>query len=200
MIAKIKRWRFRTFVAPKKRALALLLLAKLMPELQVLKRKLESLNQRLVAPVVPGNAADKIPLIVELFALIAPWSDRGIRDLLTAFGQSGSVPASAEYLSQHFRNAGRSQCGYNRTKPGEAVTVDNVWLGDRCGLWTKKVSYWLSRREDTSHVCYANNGQSMTVCDVIWWQAGEFMDDHIEPMIKFIKDLENLAVTTKRAA
>ncbi|CAN5144392.1 hypothetical protein BH11PAT3_BH11PAT3_0790 [soil metagenome] len=176
---------------------AIQLLKKLLPDLLELNYHLVSIG------LILNNSkksATKIGLTVDFFSTVAPWYDRTLDDLVSAFALAGDVPQAVKDLSLHFRRAGRSQYGYNQTGTGETVTANNVWLGDRMGLWTKPVSYWLTREEDKSEVCRASNGQPMTVCDVIGWQAVDFMDSHVGPMIDLITDLEDMVHQEKQTA
>lgn len=190
MLQRIKQLIFENFTAPRRRPAAINLLVSVMSDLVVLRQKLNRLLGAMSRPNT--HPADKIPLIVEFFQLVSPWSDRGLQDLVIAFEFAGDVPVALTTLRRHFQNSGRNEYGYNRTSVGQVVTNDNVWLGDRCGLWTKPVSHWLTLREDRGHVFTATNGESMTCCDVIWWQAGEFLDSHVASICNMIDDLERI--------
>ncbi|MGA1046799.1 MAG: hypothetical protein ACO3UU_02225, partial [Minisyncoccia bacterium] len=42
----------------------------------------------------------------------------------------------------------RAPYGVNRAISGEIPTAENVFLGNRCGLWTKTVAYWEATRAE----------------------------------------------------
>lgn len=84
-----------------------------------------------------------------------------------------------EELEVHIENAGRAPHGWNRTTKGELITLDDVFLGDINGIWTKPLSYWLKYES-------AHNEQDLATYRTIKNQAKGFMDSHIPKMIELI--------------
>lgn len=126
---------------------------------------------------------DPVAAIVDFFEGISMFQDRDLlapiqRDFIRA-GRSDSDLAGALFsLHAHVKNAGRNQYGMNRTKPGELVTAENVFLGNYNGYWTKQVSYVLTQRDrKTDDMAYYTAMQR---------QAREFMDGHLGSMISLI--------------
>lgn len=91
--------------------------------------------------------------IVKLFQVISPIQDAGgVTKLISVlkkknYGQLDQKIEALEILQLHFNTAGRDQYGLNRTKVGEEVTFNNVFLGNVDGIWTKTAAYWLEHRE-----------------------------------------------------
>ena len=85
-------------------------------------------------------------------------------------------------LELHIYNAGRSPHGWNRTTKGELVTLDDVYLGDINGIWTKPLSHWL--KYETAH-----NEQDLETYAMIKKQAKGFMHSHIPKMIELIDQI-----------
>ena len=85
-------------------------------------------------------------------------------------------------FSAHVRNSGRDSSGYNRTKNGETVTTDNVFLGGDTGYApTKTVSHWLSVRQ-------SNNPTDKELISAIEAKAKWFIDTH-RPILGYIDTL-----------
>ena len=88
--------------------------------------------------------------LVKLFEIIAPLYDENNFNKTLAnlqkknYGQIDYLVKWYELLIKHIENAGRYEFGVNRTKKGEQVTLDNVFLGNIYGLHTKQASYWLN--------------------------------------------------------
>jgi len=157
------------FVKPEKK------LSALKPEIKQLRSTLQEISK----------SQDSLTGIVRFFNTVSEWHDRGINDLIVAFesvnyGQYDRMLNELRILQEHFESAGRSQFGWNRTKQGETVTENNVFLGNIYGLLTKPVSFWKEKREEE----YAFG------IDIVSKQAKEFMDSHTGPMIIILKNLE----------
>ena len=159
-------------------------LAALMPDLQILRGELLSVN-RWTGPLIS---------IVHFFEIVSKWHDRGLGDVIAAFervnyGQYDEVLDELQALEAHFENAGRNVLGMNRTNRGETVTMNNVYLGNIYGLFTKPVSSWLGYKDRPKEI--VKGGWS--IYGVISNQAGEFMDSHIDPMIILIDGFTRIA-------
>jgi hypothetical protein len=162
-------------------------LATLWLELKVLRDFLEEMT------------ASKDPLmdIVAFFNTTSQWQDNDDKLLGKAievfeeanYGQFNRILSHLRTLRLHIRNSGRSEYGYNRTKPFETVTPDKVFLGNVFGLWTKTVAYWVTTRNDPRGAWEAGvwSGHPVVIkrnaFDVVSLQAEEFMSSHCRPMI-----------------
>ena len=91
---------------------------------------------------------DKLSAIVFFFDAVSPFHD-GQTELTALIGKFEKANFRGQYdqvlkdlfaLRLHFRKAGRSQSGLNRTSTSQQVTDEDVYLGeDRYGLRTHNV-------------------------------------------------------------
>lgn len=79
---------------------------------------------------------------------------------------------SAGILATHLSRAGRQEYGWVRAKKGQEVTLDNLYLGNVHGLWTKTARTFKDMPNDKY------------VQDAIQGQLHGFISSHREPMIK----------------
>lgn len=100
-----------------------------------------------------AEAAESDPLsaITAFFAVTSPWHDRGLHDVIDAFarvndGKYDLIIGRLVTLNEQFARTGRSEYGCNRTKPGEAVVAERIFLGNIHGLFTLPVSRWKEAR------------------------------------------------------
>lgn len=160
-------------------------LKKCLPELRQLKSQLENLHTN-----------EPIENLIQLFNIVSPWHDRGLTDLKEKFSlkndkEAQEVLAILNELELHIRNAGRDDYGMNRTNKGEGVCLDDVYLGDIYGLWTKKASYWLSLKNSEKKRDWGYPGmENMTSYEVISAHALRFIESHRPIMIQLINKLE----------
>ena len=170
------------FTKPEKRITALL------PEFRQLRQTLQRASE----------SRDPLTEIVHFFDKVSMWHDRGISDLTATFekinyGQYNEVIKKLRTLQAHFINAGREPYGWNRTKHGETVTEDNVYLGNIYGLWTKTVRFWKQRKDEKKGGWGYSGMDHLNAYDVVSEQARKFMASHTGPMIAIINDLEAVA-------
>jgi hypothetical protein len=159
----------------------------IMPQLLELKEELKR---------VQANAEiNSLVALIELFQVVSPWHDRGLRNIITSFeevnyGQFNEVLRALKALNKHFENAGRNLSGMNRTKPGQEVTSENVFLGDKFGLWTFSVRSWME--PDTREIEVNMCSTKISAYDAISRSARGFIESH-RPMIEIIDQLELIA-------
>jgi len=163
-------------------------LTALKTELFVLRRYLEEASK----------TNDPLTEIVSFFDVISKWHDRGLKDVIMAFevvnyGQYDEVLENLRTLDAHFSNAGRCQFGWNRTKRGERVTADRVFLGGINGLFTHPVSFWKQGKDEKKGGWGFRNMEHLNAYDVVSQQAKDFMDSHFSSMISIVKELEVIA-------
>lgn len=148
---------------------------------------------------------NKIEAIVRLFQVISPIQDAGgfsgtLQQIKSKdYGQISPIVVEAlKALQKHFESAGRCQFGINRTKIGQPVTADDVWLGNVFGLWTKTAAYWLSREEELKKeerldISKDPNNPATNWYCIHDYSAGNFVDSHIAGILANLKILENMA-------
>ncbi|MFH1178526.1 MAG: hypothetical protein V1711_02270 [bacterium] len=165
-------------------------------KLSVLKPELKQLRENLQRM---SRTHDPLTEIVPFFDTVSKWHDRGIYDIILAFeevnrrGKYDEVLKKLEILQVHFKNAGRCEFGWNRTKPGETVRADRVFLGNIYGLFTHSVSFWRRGKDEKKGGWGFSGMEHLNPYDVVSKQAKEFMDGHIGPMIAILKELEAIA-------
>lgn len=163
-------------------------LATVKPEFQQLRRALQRASE----------TRDPLTEIVHFFDTVSRWHDRGVDDLIVAFeeanyGQYGYVLNKLRKLQEHFEYAGRCEDGWNRTKRGETVTADKVFLGNAYGLFTHPVPFWKQKKDEKKGGWGFSGMEELNAYDVVSRQAQEFMTSHAGPMIAIINDLEAVA-------
>lgn len=159
-----------------------------LPELQELRKTLAECRE----------SSDPLGDIVVFFNATSPWHDRGIRDVIASFeaanyGQYDEILKKLETLALHFVNAGRCDCGWNRTERGERVTADTIFLGNIYGLFTHPVLFWKQRKDDEKGGWGFSGMEHLNAYDVVSWQARDFMCSHAKPMAEIITYLESVA-------
>jgi len=130
--------------------------------------------------------------IVIFFDEVSKVHDRGIDDLVSAFkdanynGRYNDVLEKLEILQRHLVSAGRAQYGWNRTKPGQTVTEENVFLGNIYGLFTHPVRFWKRTKDEKKGNWGYPNMESLNSYDVVSIQARDFVRNHADGMIPII--------------
>jgi len=144
---------------------------------------------------------NKVEAIIELFRVISPLQDTGGFSQTVSklqeknYGQIDTAIAALQSLQKHFSNAGRDEFGMNRTKPGEAITAANVWLGDVFGIWTKSAQFWLENQErfekDLREDLTTKSSKPASTWDCInSYKAGSFVENHTGGIINQVSILQ----------
>lgn len=128
-----------------------------------------------------------IETITKFFNAIAPIYDRDpLEPFVFKFKQinNKTVQDTAriiEVIRDHYLNAGRDEYGLNRTKKGQTVYDDYIFLGDICGLSTQPVSYWKTCKDDKKGGWGFPDPEleNMNVYDVVSRQARNFINSHL---------------------
>lgn len=180
-------------------------LIELLPELEQLSRQLQGLPNPDVALYVglarygletyfEYVAEGAIYQLVRFFSYISPWHDRlaEIDDIIRGLADGNHynrVLMNLRILRPHFVNAGRERYGWNRSRPGEQVTPDNVYLGNVYGLWTFTARSWHEgaspdepRMHEWAVTTHEEMIRGMNSRDVVERQARNFMEGHIGPI------------------
>ena len=114
-------------------------------ELATVIRELNTLSEN-IKPLI--GQADRCAALVALFNLTSPWHDRGLHSLIARLQRVNwrrKHDSTIEQLCQLqslFEQSGRHSSGWNRTKVGEMVTEDNVYLGNVFGVWTFPIAHF----------------------------------------------------------
>lgn len=153
-------------------------------------------------------ATDNQPLIgiVQFFRVVSPWHDRSdeigkiILELQAVdYGQHSELIEKLSTFREHLRNAGRDKYGMNRTKQGEAINDENVFLGNVWGLWTRNVWHWKAEKNAPKGGWGFPNMEHLNAYDVVSKQAADFMRSHTGPICNIIEWLETNAKQAKVA-
>ncbi len=106
---------------------------------------------------------------VQFFNIITQFQDNHNLDNLASFKSP-----SAKVIVKHIQNAGHgAMC---RAKPGETVTLDNLYLGNIYGIWTKTARTF-------------KEIQNIDIQSKIHQQLSSFVSSHREPMIDLIDNV-----------
>lgn len=105
-------------------------------------------SQQLVA-LRKRAVTEPMEALVEYFDLASYWEDKDLEKLLKLlnFRKNGENAAELVKDFNDLISSSRQPFGWNRTKTGEKVTQDKVYLGNIWGLFTKPVSYWLQVKD-----------------------------------------------------
>lgn len=142
---------------------------------------------------------NKVEAIVLLFQTISPLHDSNpfaaTEAKIRKKSKNKKQLEALQTLNQHFINAGRSEYGLNRTKKGEEVTADKVYLGGISGLFTKPASYWLANQEKLQQENRSDVSNNPENPVNNWYlindyQAGNFVKSHIDGILKQIAILK----------
>lgn len=121
--------------------------------------------------------------IVSFFAFTAAWHDRvdDIEQVVNDCRELDIHPQAVSYLEELTSvicTYGRQEYGMNRTRPGEQVTEDDVYLGDTHGCWTEPVSSLMEKKETLQAEVHTDNGEQdkITVWDCYAQQAESLMN------------------------
>jgi hypothetical protein len=164
------------------------------PRIQELEKEIQSIERM----------ENKVEAIVRLFQVISPIQDAG------GFSQeifelrkrdNGKFCQEIEALAvmqKHFSNAGRSEFGINRTKKGEEVNADKVYLGDIFGIWTKTADYWLAKKEELKKDLRPDVSVNPENPISTWYlindhQCGSFVKSHTDGILEQIAILKAVA-------
>lgn len=170
-------------------------------KLTVLKPEFQQLRQALQQA---SESREPLTEIVHFFDTVSRWHDRGIDDLIAAFeevnyGQYDEVLKKLRTLKKHFEDAGRCEYGWNRTKRGETVTADRVFLGNIYCLFTHPVSFWSREENKKKDIPYVDHrgptsfARYTSAYDVVSQQARQFMASHASQMLAILNNLEAVA-------
>lgn len=165
-------------------------LQKIQPQLNSLEKSLTEIQ----------DTSNKVEAIVKLFQVISPIQDAGGFSVLISKLQKKNRKKFATklqallILQKHFENAGRCKSGFNRTKTGEEVTSDKVYLGDVYGIWTKSASYWLNHQQEFEQDFREDLSKDQAKPVSTWYcingQAGIFVRSHVEGILEQISVLK----------
>lgn len=132
---------------------------------------------------------DPVERLVSFFNAVSAFADTkapAVAETLATVQKGSKFTEAAEALKNlqtHIGQSGREEFGWNRTKKGETVTGDNVYLGNIYGRFTLTANRWKE----------AFNRDGATATEdrtIIEGQAAGFVKSHAEPMHKLIAKLK----------
>jgi hypothetical protein len=146
---------------------------------------------------------NKVEAIIRLFQVISPLQDKsGFSTTISAledknYGQLGTELEALQALQRHISNAGRDEGGMNRTKLGEPVTPEKVFLGGIQDIWTFPASHWLADQKKCEGEIIAltvDADRPVTTWTIIHdHQAGGFVESHTNGILEQIEVLQKAA-------
>lgn len=156
----------------------------LRPELETLIADLER--------VTSEAENDPLSAITPFFSVTSPWHDRGLRDVIFAFtkvndGKYDDIIGKLATLEHQFATAGRSEFGWNRTRFGQEVTPDKVFLGNIYGLFTHPVPRWQEGKDERKDSWLGL--EDVNPYDVVSIQAARFIKNHAPIMVERAREL-----------
>lgn len=170
-------------------------------EMAQLKKAISSLQAEIENLQYKPN---KIEALIKLFQIISPIYDEGGFSTLIAkldkvnYGQFAKTIELLNILQKHVENAGRNPYGINRTKKGDTVNTENVYLGNVFGIWTKPASYWLEKKEELTKELRPDVSANPQNPVTTWYCindycAGGFLKSHTKGMLQVIDELKKVA-------
>lgn len=99
---------------------------------------------------IPTDDKRCVGYLIDFYNVVSDFSDGGTK--LNAVSNTEEI---VKDLYLVLDNSGRDPYGINRSRKGEKATIDNVFLGDVCGLWTFPARTWLAdgREKDLATIC-----------------------------------------------
>jgi len=169
-------------------------IANIQPRIQELEKEIKSIELM----------DNKVEAIVRLFQVISPIQDAGgfsqeIFELRKhASGKFDQRIEALAVLQKHFSNAGRSEYGINRTKKGEEINAEKVYLGDIFGIWTKTAAHFLGKKEELKKTLRPDVSKNPESPISTWYlindyQCGGFVKSHTDGILKQIVILKAAA-------
>lgn len=176
------------FFSPKKT------IASLKPQLRHLEKEMKSIEAM----------NNKVEAVICICQVISQFQDAGgFSQEIFALAKHGGRKsqkhlAALQIIQTHFQKAGRSEYGMNRTKTGEAVTADKIFLGDVFSLSTKTAAYWLSEQAKLRATLRPDVSKDSKSPVSDWWiindyQCGSFVERRTRGILEQIVILNKAA-------
>lgn len=128
---------------------------------------------------------DYLNSIVRFFQMTTAFYDSAYAMPFQQSDFSGTSQGYFQQIMGHLQRVARGDI--NRAKHGEAITADNVFLGNYYGIWTMPVSIFLQEKFKTELSGVHNkDGNEMTVRQVINDQARTIIVNGLAMRIIFI--------------
>ena len=135
---------------------------------------------------------DPVDRLVSFFNAVSAFADTkatAVAETLATVRKGSKFTETAEALQNlqaHIGQSGREEYGWNRTKTGETVTGDNVYLGNIYGRFTLTANRWKE--------AFKRDGETATEDrTIIERQAADFVKSHAGPMHQLIAKLKTPA-------
>ena len=97
-----------------------------------LKCEIESLGE------FPAYYKDAFQYAIDFFNIISSFQDDGY-----IYNAPIKLEDAQNEFNKHIKDAGRNEFGFNRTKPGEKVTLENTYWGNIYGISTFSAAHLL---------------------------------------------------------
>lgn len=119
---------------------------------------------------MPRNKEGALEYTLKFFNVVSEFQDQG----------RIKFAKNADEINFLVERAGRQVYGWNRTKMGEKVTAENLYLGNVFGLFTHPIKYWINS-ESIYPDFYKRFYLNPNLPDPFDWQV--IMFHEVEPFI-----------------
>jgi hypothetical protein len=97
------------------------------------------------------NTSNKVQALVSYYQLLefvenADHLGKAYLERLEKRNFLGLNKKKIQIIKSFFRNDTRDMYGVNRSKSGQMLTANDIYLGNIDGIWTKNASFWLSNK------------------------------------------------------
>ena len=129
------------------------------------------------------NTPNKVQALVSYYQLLefvetADHLGKAYLEKLEKRNYLGLNKKKIQILKSFLKNNSRDMYGVNRSKSGQMLTANDIYLGDICGLWTKSASFWLSNKSKFEEDIL--EPAAVSVWSVINKQASDLLDNMIQ--------------------
>ncbi len=145
--------------------------------------------------------SNQIEAVVSFCQLMTTMQDKGgfVREIAVLQEMSATRSrkeiTALQVIQKHINEQGRTHCGVNRAKPGEAVSADNVYLGGEFNFYHRKASTWLKEKEILMHEMRFDMKARFNTPVSEWflihdYQAGNWVTEWTDDMLQQIEVLQ----------
>lgn len=129
------------------------------------------------------NTPNKVKALVSYYQLLefvenADHLGKAYLEKLEKSNYLGLNKKKIQIIKSFFKNDSRDMYGVNRSKSGQILTANDIYLGNILGIWTKSASFWLSNK--SKYEQEKMEAISKSVWSVINKQASGLLDNMIQ--------------------